>query len=348
MIYSVRDIAIELGGEIIGDGVKEVNGICTPEDLKVNHVVFIRDEKIYEKVREFDGPLCVVLGFKPSELETNFTYIVVEDKEIDRVFISLLYLFDEAGFYKKAPAKGISERAVVADGVRMGKGVVVGDYSVIEDGVSVGDETIIGSGCTIGRDTKIGRECVIHPNVCIYPNTVIEDGVIIHSGCVIGADGFGYTRIGDKNVKIPQIGGVYIERGVEIGANTTIDRATIGYTRIGENTKIDNMVQIAHNCEIGRNTIICALCGISGSVKIGNNVVISGAVGIKDHVIIEDDVYIGAKAGVMEKVVKKGSRILGIPAIPFKEEMEFIALKKRLKEMYFELKRLKKEREGKS
>ena len=346
MVFSAEDIASKIGGEIIGDLNIKINGICTPEHLKPNHVVFVKDIKVYEKIKEFDDPLCVVLGFNPPETRDNFTCIVVEDEESDRTFISLLELFDEVGFYKKITGQYISKSAAIADRARIGRNVAVGDYSVIEDEVEVGDGTIIGPGCLIGRKTRIGKNCTIHSNVSIYPNTVIEDEVIIHSGCVIGADGFGYTRIDGRNVKIPQIGGVYIERGVEIGANTTVDRATIGYTRIGENTKIDNMVQIAHNCEIGKNTIICALCGISGSVKIGNNVIISGAVGIKDHVVIEDDVYIGAKAGVMDKVVKKGSRILGIPAIPFKEEMEFIALKRKLKEMYFELKRLKKEREN--
>jgi UDP-3-O-[3-hydroxymyristoyl] glucosamine N-acyltransferase len=132
-----------------------------------------------------------------------------------------------------------------------------------------------------------------------------------------------------------------IGRNVEIGANTTVDRATLGYTVIGENTKIDNLVQIAHNAVIGKNSIICGHCGVSGSVKIGDNVVLAGAVGIADHVTVEDDVIIGAKAGVMDKVVTKGRKLLGTPAINFKAEMEFVALKPKLKSMYFDLKKIK-------
>ncbi|HHE04854.1 MAG TPA: UDP-3-O-(3-hydroxymyristoyl)glucosamine N-acyltransferase, partial [candidate division WOR-3 bacterium] len=218
----------------------------------------------------------------------------------------------------------------------------IGSFTTIEKDVEIGKNTVIAENCFVGHGSKIGDNCIIYPGVKIYPNTVIEDDVILHSGVVIGSDGFGYSSIDGTNVKIPQIGGVYIETGVEIGANSTVDRATIGYTRIGKNTKIDNLVHIGHNVIIGHNSIICAMCGISGSVKIGNNVIIAGAVGLKDHIEIEDNVYIGAKAGVMEKHVKRGSKLLGIPAIDFRAEMEFIALKPKLKEMYKDVKRIKK------
>jgi UDP-3-O-[3-hydroxymyristoyl] glucosamine N-acyltransferase len=178
--------------------------------------------------------------------------------------------------------------------------------------------------------------------VTIYPGTHIGDNVTIHAGVVIGADGFGYSLIDGVHRKIPQIGGVHIDNDVEIGANTTIDRATIGYTRIGAGTKIDNLVQIAHNVKIGTNSIVCALCGISGSVTIGNNVVLAGQVGLADHIVIEDDVVLLAKAGVMEKRVKRGSVLVGAPAHNVKKMMGIWAMQPKLRDMYRDLTKIKK------
>ena len=336
-MYKIKDIAQKIGGEVFGDTEMTVSGISTPEYPENNTVIYVKNKKWLERIPE-DIKVCIVAPFNPENSTHN--YIIVKKEEKDRAFIELLKLFADVPFENKS---GVSQNATVAKDVNIESDVFVGDFTVIEGKVSIGENTLIGSNCYVGKNSRIGKNCIIYPGVKIYPNTILGDRVIIHSGVVIGGDGFGYSLIDGVNTKIPQIGGVLIENDVEIGANTTIDRATIGYTKIGENTKIDNLVQIAHNVEIGKNTIICALCGISGSVKIGNNVVIAGAVGLKDHIVIEDDVYIGAKAGVMEKRVKKGSKLLGIPAIDFRTEMEFIALKPRIKEMWKELTRIKKE-----
>jgi UDP-3-O-[3-hydroxymyristoyl] glucosamine N-acyltransferase len=335
-MYTVEFVAKAVGGRVVGSGERTVSCVSPIENVSAGSAVFVKRRDNYDLLKGAPEPLCVVVGFEP-EIGASYDFIVVDPAEVDAAFIRLLLLFEK----KDEIPEGISARAAVSPNAVIGKGVRIADFATVGDGTSIGDRTSIGSNVFIGRDCAIGNDCVIHPNVTVYPNCTIAGNVILHAGAVIGSDGFGYSSIDGVNTKIPQIGGVKIERNVEIGANTTIDRATLGCTVIGENTKIDNLVQIAHNAVIGKNSIICGHCGVSGSVKIGDNVILAGAVGIADHVTVEDDVYIGAKAGVMDKVVVKGRKLLGTPAINFKAEMEFVALKSKLKSMYFDLKKIK-------
>jgi len=336
-MYTIGEIAKRIGGKVIGNSDKKVNKIVSPEDIEDESIVFIKNKRNYEIIKDKKYNACIVIPFEPED--KMFDYIIIKTGDKDRAFIKLLKLFSEDVVRKP----GISTEANISENCKIDETASVGAFTTIEEKVTVGKNTIIMENCFIGKNSKIGSNCLVYPGVKIYSDTVIEDGVILHSGVVIGSDGFGYSSIDGANVKIPQIGGVYIKKGVEIGANSTVDRATIGYTCIGENTKIDNLVHIGHNVSIGNNTVICAMCGISGSVKIGNNVIIAGAVGLKDHIEIEDNVYIGAKAGVMDKRVKEGSKLLGIPAIDFRAEMEFIALKPKLKEIYKDVKKIKKQ-----
>jgi len=334
--FTIGFIAEELGGTVIGNKDHEVCGISPPERIEENSIVFVRNKRAFKQI-EADSSVCVIADFAP-DVKEGFNFIIIEPGKKDEVFIKLLSLFER----NDELYNGIAESAVLSPEASVGSDIYVGNFAEVGKNTTVDDGTRIGSHTVIGSNCSIGKNCVLYPGVTIYPHTAIGDEVIIHSGAVIGSDGFGYVKIDDAYRKIPQIGGVEIGSRVEIGANTTIDRATIGLTSIGENTKIDNLVQIGHNVEIGKNVIICALCGISGSVKIGNNVILAGAVGLKDHIVIEDDVYIGAKAGVMERHVKKGSRLLGAPATNFKSEMEFFALKPKLKGMLHDLKEIKK------
>ncbi|UCB45127.1 MAG: UDP-3-O-(3-hydroxymyristoyl)glucosamine N-acyltransferase [Spirochaetota bacterium] len=336
-MYTVGYIAEKISGRVVGNEKKEISEICSPENIKKDSIVFIKDKRMYDSVEQGIKSLCVVVDFEPVA-KTGFDYIVVKSEQKDQVFIKLLSLFEE----KELLYQGISGKASIAEGAEIGKDVAIDDFVKVESKTVIGDRTSIGAHCAVGPRCKIGKDCIIYPNVTIYADTIIGDRVIIHSGVIIGADGYSYANIGGKNKKIPQIGGVLIENDVEIGANSTIDRATLGYTKIGENTKIDNIVQIAHNVEIGKNSIICALCGISGSVKIGNNVVLAGMVGLADHIKIEDDVFIGAKSGVMEKVVKKGSKLLGYPALDYASQLKNWAVISKLKQVYSDLNAVKK------
>jgi UDP-3-O-[3-hydroxymyristoyl] glucosamine N-acyltransferase len=309
-VHSLEYIASEIGGEVVGNGKRKVRCISPLEGGAEDCIVFIRERKYYD---EMEGPKTAAF------------------------VLALLSLFED----EKDFGFGVSEHVEIAPGAALGDGVVVDAYAVIGDSI-IGKGTCIGAHTIIGRNCRIGKGCIIYPHVTIYPHTTIEDNVIIHSGVVLGSDGFGYTKIGDSHRKIPQIGGVHIGRDVEIGANTTIDRATLGLTSIGAGTKIDNLVQIAHNVEIGKNCIVCALCGISGSVKIGKNVVLAGQVGLADHIEIEDDVVVLAGAGIMEKRIKRGRIVVGAPAMDVKKMMEFWAMRPKLRDMYRDMQKIKK------
>jgi UDP-3-O-[3-hydroxymyristoyl] glucosamine N-acyltransferase len=334
--YTIGEIAERIHGTVIGNSGLRVQQVCTPENMNENSIVFIRDKKTWKGI-DPGGSMCLVVSFEPDETDRT-NYIVIEPEKKDEAFITILSLFQGSN----GVGSGIARTALISPDAGLEDDVSIGEYTVIDENTRILTGSTVGPHVFIGRNCSIGKNCTIHPNVSIYPNTVIGDDVIIHAGVVIGSDGFGYSPVEGEHRKIPQIGGVEIGNRVEIGANTTIDRATIGMTRIDDGTKIDNLVQIAHNVEIGKNVIICALSGISGSVKIGNNVIIAGAVGLKDHIVIEDDVYIGAKAGVMEKVVKKGRRMLGTPAVDFKTAMEYFAMWPKLKQMFNDIRMIKK------
>jgi UDP-3-O-[3-hydroxymyristoyl] glucosamine N-acyltransferase len=313
-----------------------VHGVSSPDGAGRDTIVFVRDQKLLEQFEDRES-VSFVLDFHPDDAQ-DLDYIYIRSEEKDRVFIELLTLFEE----EKDFGEEVSSLATVSEKARVGDEVVIDDYTVVGENTTIGAHTRIGAHVVVGKNCRIGEGCILFPRVTIYPNTRIGDRVIVHAGVVIGSDGFGYSKIDGVHRKIPQIGGVLIENDVEIGANTTIDRSTLGDTVIGAGTKIDNLVQIAHNVEIGRNCVVCALCGISGSVKIGNNVVLAGQAGIADHVEIEDDVFVLAKAGVMEKVVKRGRVIVGQPANDVKTTMGYIAMWPRLREMYRDIQKIKK------
>jgi len=181
----------------------------------------------------------------------------------------------------------------------------------------VGERTRLAAGVIVGEGVEIGADCVLHPGVTIYPRARLGNRVILHAGVVIGGDGFGYVLAEGRHNKFPQLGGVIIEDDVEIGCNSTVDRGSLGSTVIGQGTKIDNLVQIAHNVRIGKHCVIVAQTGISGSVTVGDYAVIGGQVGIGDHVTIEDGATIASGGGVLPgKIVRKGSVIWGVPGRP--------------------------------
>lgn len=210
---------------------------------------------------------------------------------------------------------GISKHAIVSKSASIGQGTYIGDGSVVEDNAIIGEDTKIYPQVYIGNNVSIGEGTLIYAGAKIYEGCKIGNNCIIHSGVVIGSDGFGFSHNENGTyVKIPQLGIVIIEDDVEIGANTCIDRAMFEATIIREGSKLDNLIQIAHNCQIGKNTVIAAECGIAGSVSIGNNCVIGGQVGIKDHVKIGNNVQIASQSGI-HRNVKDKSRLMGTPAI---------------------------------
>jgi len=233
---------------------------------------------------------------------------------------------------------GISGSAAVSEKAEIGRNVSIRAFACLEDHASIGDETVISPGVFVGENSRIGRQCLIYPNVTIRENVRIGDRVIIHSGSVIGSDGFGYVLEKGEHYKIPQVGGVIIEDDVEIGSNVSIDRATLGNTVIRKGTKIDNLVQIAHNVTIGEKSLIVSQVGIAGSTEIGSFVTLAGQVGVADHTSVDAGTIIGAQSGISGHIAK--GIYSGSPAIPHKNWLRAQALFARLPEMQKRLKEL--------
>ncbi len=227
---------------------------------------------------------------------------------------------------------GVDPRAVVAPSVRIGREVNIAAGAYVAQDVEIGDRVDIYPGVYLGEAVRVGDDSVLFANVSVYPGTIIGKRVRIHSGAVIGSDGFGYARdrFGTYH-KIPQVGRVEVGDDVEIGANTTIDRGTLTLTRIGKGTKVDNLVQIAHNVIIGDHVCIVAQSGIAGSVHIGDRVVLAAGAGLVDHITVAEGARVGARAGVT-KDVAAGMAVAGTPAIPLQEAVRAYPLIERLPE----------------
>jgi UDP-3-O-[3-hydroxymyristoyl] glucosamine N-acyltransferase len=254
--------------------------------------------------------------------------------------MELLRQFGQNGF----PDPGLSPLAVISEKADLQADVTVGAYAVIEKDVSIGKGSIVYPHVYIGHGTVIGEKCLIYPGARIYPNTIIGHRCILHANAVVGCDGFGYQQ--DENgaySKIPHVGNVILEDDVEIGANAVIDRGTISVTKIGKGTKIDNLVQIAHNVLIGEHTVIAAQAGIAGSATVGDKARIGGQVGIAGHIHIADRTEIQAQSGVHTGKFPAGSKIFGYPAIPYQEYLKSYAVFKQLPGLIKKISELEKE-----
>jgi UDP-3-O-[3-hydroxymyristoyl] glucosamine N-acyltransferase len=238
-------------------------------------------------------------------------------------------------------AIGISPRAIVSSSARCGKGVNIHAGATIGDDCTIGDGTTILAGAQILPGCEIGRNVLIGPGAMLYENTIVGDRAIIHGGAVIGAYGFGYAHVAGRHILSAQLGYVRIANDVEIGAGATIDRGTYGATSIGEGTKIDNLVQIAHNCRIGKHNLICAQVGIAGSTSTGDYVVIGGQAGLRDHVHIGTGAQICAMAGITNNV-PDGITMLGCPASPERDQKLQLAAMSKLSEMRREFKAMRR------
>jgi UDP-3-O-[3-hydroxymyristoyl] glucosamine N-acyltransferase len=224
------------------------------------------------------------------------------------------------------PRPGIDPRAAIGANVSLGRDVVVSAFASVGDGSAIGDGSVLYPGVRVGERCRIGRNSVLYPNVVLYRETVIGDQVILHAGVVIGADGFGYVpdETG-RHFKINQTGRVVIEDCVEIGANSCIDRAAAGTTLIKEGVKIDNLVQIAHNCTVGEHSIIVAQAGVAGSCMLGRRVVLGGQVGVADHVTLGDNVMLAAQAGTFRDIASNQIHG-GSPSVPLTDWKKYVAL----------------------
>lgn len=236
---------------------------------------------------------------------------------------------------------GIHPLASVSPLAQVDPTACVGPYAVVERGAVVGAGSRIYPFAYVGEDCKLGAKVVLYPHATLYQDVTLGDGTIIHAGAVLGADGFGYVWTGKTQMKVPQVGGVTLGADVEVGALTAIDRATAGNTTVGDDTKLDNLVQIGHNCNVGAHTVIASFAGISGSTNIGSRVTIAGQAATNDHVNICDDVVLGGRTGVTKDISQPGV-YWGLPASPIKETMRLLALGRKLPDLVDRIKVLEK------
>ena len=306
MPLTVRGLQLLLEADLSGDGADVlVTGVNSVEAAGAHDVTFAEDAKYLAQVRQ-SRAAAIIVPHRFPEIAGR-TLLRVSQPRL--AFIKAMHLFVP----KLAPPDGIHRQAVIAPDAELGRQVAIREYAVIRSRARIGAGTVIESGAHIGEGVSIGEQCVIGPNVVIMYGCRIGHRVIIHGGTVIGADGFGFVWDRDHYVKIPQIGTVIIEDDVELGANVCVDRATFGATVIRQGTKIDNLVQIAHNDLIGEHVTMSGQVGLAGSVRVGDRVVFGGQVGVADHLTIGDDVKIGAQAGVTRDI-PSGQTVWGLPA----------------------------------
>ncbi len=329
----LREIARWVGGIVVGDGDTPITGICGIREAKPGDLTFVANSKYLPLLETTRASAIITSG----EIEKARLPIIRTDNP-SLAFAKLAQLMNPS---VQAKPRGVSSKAVVGRRVRLGRGVTILPFAVIEDDVAIGDRTVIHSGCAIGRQARIGNDCLIYPNVSIRERAEIGHRVIIHSGTVVGSDGFGFATVKGIHHKIPQLGTVVIEDDVEIGANVTIDRARFGKTLVGRGTKIDNLVQIAHNVVLGSNCIVVAQAGISGSTTLGSNVVLAGQCGIVGHITVGDNVMVGAQSGVT-KSVPANTNVWGCPAKPLARAKRINASVQRLPELTRRLEELQR------
>ncbi len=305
MAYSLADIARLVDGTVVGDPTVSIRGAAVLTDAGPGDVTLIDNaDKAARLVGSQAAAAIVPRGVVCEKLPT------VEVADIHAAFARLIMHFRPP---RKSKRVGISQQASISDTARLGRGVDVHPHVTIGDDVEIGDGCTIHAGVRIMAGCKIGAQVTIYPNAVLYEDTIVGPHSILHSGVVLGAYGFGYKFIEGRHQLASQFGWVELGASVEVGAGSTIDRGTYGPTVIGEGTKIDNLVQVAHNCRIGRHNMLCSQVGIAGSTTTGDYVVMAGQVGVRDHVHIGQGAILGAMAGITADV-PAGVRMLGAPA----------------------------------
>lgn len=307
MIISLKDVAGLIGGKITGDENVEIKNLAKIEEANPGDLTFLY-LPAYEKY--FAGTKASAILVKPGFNKTRSDITYIEVKDPNKAFSKILIHYFTPDFN----LAGIDVSASVHPLAVIGKNVAIGKNVVVSAGCRINDNVKIFHNSVLLEDVTVDEDTIIFQNVSIREKVKIGKRVIVHAGAVIGSDGFGFFT-DEKGVyqKIPQIGEVILEDDVEIGANVTIDRAALGATILKRGTKIDNLVQIAHNVVVGEDTVISALTGISGSSKIGNHCIIAGQVGIVGHIEIGDNIIIMAKSGISKSINKPGP-YFGTPA----------------------------------
>ncbi|NLX12559.1 MAG: UDP-3-O-(3-hydroxymyristoyl)glucosamine N-acyltransferase [Phycisphaerales bacterium] len=329
--YTLAEIAKWVGGVVRGDAGRRITGVSCIAEASPTEITWLAHDKYIPELRSSRAAAVVV---HERFGETPMPAILVADPEL-----AMTGVLDHFAEPVPRPPMGVHPTACVAATASLGPRVAVGPYAVIGENVRIGEQSVIHAHVVIGEQATIGRTCELWPGVVVRERCRLGDRVIVHANTTIGADGFGYRFTGTAHAKVPQIGIVEIGDDVEIGANCCIDRAKFGSTRVGSGTKIDNLVQIAHNVRIGESCLIVAQCGIAGSTHLGRGVVLGGQVGVRDHVHLHDGVQ-AAACCCISKDVPARTVVNGIPAIDNRQYLREQATVRKLPQMADQIKDL--------
>lgn len=326
----LSEIAANLDAKLLGDGQIEITAVNTIQDASESEICFLTSAKHAKGVGESRAAAILV-----DRSLDDFPAAQLVVKDVNASLIALLKLFAPS----LTPLEGVHPTAVVESSVELDPTVTVGPGAYIAPGVTVGKGTVIGPNCSVGENTRIGAGCRLDSHVVVYHNCQIGNGCVIQANSTIGATGFGYSFIGGQHQLVPHNGGVIIEDGVDIGANACIDRAKFGNTVIGAGTKIDNLVQVAHNVKIGRLCLLAGRVGIAGSTIIGDGVIFAGDAGAVDNICIGDGAVIGVRS-IATRDVPAGETVYGTPPQNLRRELKCVSVYQRLPELAKEIKQL--------
>ncbi len=332
MEVTLRELAERLAGTCTGDGDTRIRGVAGIKDAGPGDVTFLADRKFAEWLPATRASAVILTRDHPFD---RLPSIRVADPRA--AFQRALEIFHDG---RRLLPSGVHPSAHIGRDTTLGNEVAIGAHVSVGERCRIGDATIILPGAVIGDDVVIGCDCLIYPRAILWKDTCLGDRVVIHSGAVIGDDGFGFLTREGRHVKVPQLGRVVIEDDVEIGANSCVARATAGVTRIAKGTRIDNLVQIAHNVQIGENSILCAQVGIAGSTTVGPNVTLAGQVGVVGHIEIGAGAVVGAQGGVT-KSVPAGEQVSGYPATTHSLARRMYAALRNLPELVREVRKLR-------
>ncbi|WP_046242473.1 UDP-3-O-(3-hydroxymyristoyl)glucosamine N-acyltransferase [Hymenobacter terrenus] len=329
MEFTVQQIAEVLGGTVEGDATLRISSLAKIEEAQAGSLTFLSNNK-YESFLYETGASAVIVGHA-QELRHAIKPTLIRVENPYTAFSQLLEFYAQA---TRTGKRGVEQPSYIGEASEIGAGHYRGAFSYIGENCKLGENVLIFPHAYIGDRVTIGAGSIIHAGAKIYADTVIGQFCVIKAGAVVGTDGFGFAPQPDGSYKaIPQIGNVVLEDYVSIGANATVDCATLGSTRVGRGSKIDNLVQLAHNVEIGQHTVIAAQTGIAGSSKVGDHCVLAGQVGIAGHITLTNKTTVTAQSGVGKNVKQEGQILQGSTAFDFKQNQRAQIVFRRLPEL---------------
>lgn len=337
MEFTAKQIADFIGGRVEGNELAAINTFAKIEEGKKGAISFLSNLKYLHYI--YDTESSIVLVNEDVKFEKPVKPTLIRVKDAYESVAKLLQIY--ASMQPKK--KGIDSLAFIHPSATIGKDCYIGPFVAIGPDVTIGDGCVLHPHVTIGEKASVGSNTEIYSNAVVYHHCKVGSNCVLHAGCVIGADGFGFAPNQAGYEKIPQVGIVIIEDNVEIGANTCVDRSTMGQTVIHKGAKLDNLIQVAHNCEVGENTVMSAQVGMAGSTKIGSWCMVGGQAGFAGHIHVADRTMVGAQSGVISNTKGNGENLLGSPAMDPKDFFKAKALYRRLPDMYKEISALRKE-----